>query len=372
MSTPANGTFEAPRRAPRTRTTVVYNSFHGRFSCNPRAIHERLADRPGVENVWLADSRHAASFPRDVRTVDIESLEARNVLERADLLVANTHTEVDWEKQSGTKYLQTWHGTPLKRIHHDVLWAPEGRLSDLDRDVARWDVLLSPNAPSSPRLRKAFGFDGTILETGYPRNDLLSSARADTVRTTVRETLGVAPDVKVILYAPTWRDDECLLDLQKPVPFGLDVPRFMELLGPGHELLVRSHNMVTGRTRVDAVPGVHDVSYFPDIRDLYLVADVLVTDYSSAMFDFAVTGKPMFFFAYDLERYADSVRGFYFDFLPEAPGPVLTQTSQLADAISREEEMAAKYAARYGSFRSTYCGWEDGRSTDRVLDLLGG
>src|SRR3954452_8657727 len=366
MSTPANGTFEAPRRAPRTRTTVVYNSFHGRFSCNPRAIHERLADRPGVENVWLADSRHAASFPRDVRTVDIESLEARNVLERADLLVANTHTEVDWEKQSGTKYLQTWHGTPLKRIHHDVLWAPEGRLSDLDRDVARWDVLLSPNAPSSPRLRKAFGFDGTILETGYPRNDLLSSARADTVRTTVRETLGVAPDVKVILYAPTWRDDECLLDLQKPVPFGLDVPRFMELLGPGHELLVRSHNMVTGRTRVDEVPGVHDVSYFPDIRDLYLAADVLVTDYSSAMFDFAVTGKPMLFYAYDLARFKDSVRGFYFDLLPEAPGPVVRTPAELTQALLELPGRRGDYSARYDAFRATYCRLEDGAATVRV------
>jgi CDP-glycerol glycerophosphotransferase len=98
---------------------------------------------------------------------------------------------------------------------------------------------------------------------------------------------------------------------------------------------------------------------------------MLVTDYSSAMFDFAVTGKPMFFFAYDLERYADSVRGFYFDFVPDAPGPVLTTTSELAEAISRNQEIAGQYSDRYASFRSTYCGWEDGHSTDRVLDLLG-
>jgi CDP-glycerol glycerophosphotransferase len=367
MTTPGDGTLARPR----ARTTVVYNSFHGRFSCNPRAIYERLSDRRGIDHVWLADRRHAASFPRDVPTVDIDSAEARRVLESADLLVANAHTEVEWDKQPGTTYLQTWHGTPLKRIHHDVLWAPEGRLSDLDRDVARWDVLLSPNAPSSPRLRKAFSFDRAILETGYPRNDLLLSSHAHTVRAAVRETLGIAPDVKLILYAPTWRDDECLLDTEAPVSVGLDVPAFMELLGRDHQLLIRTHNMVTGRSRIDELPGVHDVSYFPDIRDLYLAADMLVTDYSSAMFDFAVTGKPMFFFAYDLERYADSVRGFYFDFVPDAPGPVLTTTSELAEAISRNQEIAGQYSDRYSSFRSTYCGWEDGRSTDRVLDLLG-
>src|SRR4051794_9735055 len=234
----AMGSSPGPGSVPAPGMRIVYNSFEGRFSDSTRVLFEALRrELPGAEHVWLQDPVHTDGFPAEVATVPYEPEAAAAALEGAALVVANTHIDLPWRMRSDTRYLQTWHGTPLKRIHHDVLWAPEGRLSDLDRDVARWDVLLSPNAPSSPRLRKAFGFDGTILETGYPRNDLLSSARADTVRTTVRETLGVAPDVKVILYAPTWRDDECLLDLQKPVPFGLDVPRFMELLGPGHELL---------------------------------------------------------------------------------------------------------------------------------------
>ena len=154
---------------------VVYNSFNGRFSDNPRAIHERLRDRPGTEHTWLLDPAHAAAFPDDVRTVAIDSPGARAALESADLVVAGTHTEVEWTKSAGTTYLQTWHGTPLKRIHYDVLLVPPGRLDYLDLDVARWDVLLSPNPVSSPRLRKAFGFDGPVWETGYPRNDLLLS-----------------------------------------------------------------------------------------------------------------------------------------------------------------------------------------------------
>ena len=149
---------------------VVYNSFMGRFSDNPRAVYERLRDRPGSRHTWLRDPAHAQAFPPEVATVAVGSPEARRALESADLVVAGTHTEVEWTKPDGTTYLQTWHGTPLKRIHQDVLLVPPGRLDYLDQDVARWDVLLSPNPVSTPRLRKAFGFDGPVWETGYPRN----------------------------------------------------------------------------------------------------------------------------------------------------------------------------------------------------------
>src|SRR4051794_9303548 len=300
---------------------VVYNSFHGRFCCNPRAIYERLAERPRIDHVWLADEAHLAAFPVDVSTVDVDGPEARRALEGADLVVANTHTEVDWDKPLGTTYLQTWHGTPLKRIHHDVLWAPEGRLRRLDQDIAKWDLLLSPNAASTPRLRKAFGFDRRIIETGYPRNDCLRAVDAEATGQLVRERLGIEPGATVVLYAPTWRDDEAFADGTPEIPLALDVGACTQGLGPDHVLLVRSHNMVTGRSVLDEMPGVLDVSLYPDVRDLYLVADVLVTDYSSVMFDFGVTGKPMVFFAYDLERFAESIRGFYFDFLPLGPGP---------------------------------------------------
>src|SRR3954452_8354413 len=171
---------------------IVYNSFHGRFSDNPRALFERLQDRPGLTHLWLADPAHAETFPAGVRNVPIDTPAATEALESADLLIANTHTEVEWTKPAGTTYLQTWHGTPLKRIHRDVLWAPEGRLDRLDGGVAQWDVLLSPNAPSTPLLRQAFRYDGEVLETGYPRNDVLSAPDADRRRAAVRAELGIA------------------------------------------------------------------------------------------------------------------------------------------------------------------------------------
>jgi CDP-glycerol glycerophosphotransferase len=349
---------------------IVYNSFHGRFSDNPKAIHERLRDRPDLEHVWLADPAHQAAFPEGVTTVDIDGPDARTALESADLLIANTHTEVEWDKGPGTTYLQTWHGTPLKRIHHDVLWAPPGRLARLDHDIAKWDLLLSPNEVSTPRLRKAFGFDGEVLETGYPRNDLLSSDRATEVRDRLRSELGIAAGATVVLYAPTWRDDEVFTDEASEVPLALETADFAEALGADHVLLFRAHNMVTGRSSPARGDSVQDVSLYPDVRDLYAVADVLVTDYSSTMFDFAVTGRPIVFFAYDLDRFQSAVRGFYFDFVPDAPGPVVRTQDELFAVLRDLPAVAPEHAARYAAFQAQYCSLEDGHATDRVLQRL--
>ena len=350
---------------------IVYNSFHGRYSDSPRALYEQLLERSGIEHVWLADPAHREAFPKDAVTVDIDGPDARATLESSDLVIASSHTELEWDKPEGTTYLQTWHGTPLKRIHYDVLWAPPGRLDELDRDVARWDLLLSPNAVSTPRLRKAFAYDGEVLETGYPRNDLLSSPLMLEVRARVRKELGISEGTTTVLYAPTWRDQEVLMDTTKDVPFALDPEAFVSALGPDQVLLARAHNFATGRSRLAQLPGVHDVSYFPDVRDLYAAADVLITDYSSVMFDFAITGKPIVFYAYDLDRFRDSIRGFYFDLLSDAPGPVVQTQEDLFDTLARVPQLTADYAGRYAEFQETFNHLEDGHAGDRVLARLG-
>jgi CDP-glycerol glycerophosphotransferase len=242
--------------------------------------------------------------------------------------------------------------------------------------VARWDVLLSPNSVSTPRLRKAFGYDGPIWETGYPRNDLLVGAGAAAARAEVRAELGLAEDETAVLYAPTWRDDEKYREDESEVPMALHLGALVERLdaaGPRrHRLLARTHNMMTGRLHAEVAPGVVDVSYYRDVRELCLAADVLVTDYSSVMFDFALTGRPMVFYAYDLERFRDEIRGFYFDLVPQAPGPVVHTEDQLVEALVRQEsEDLDRYAPLCDAFRSTYGHLEDGHATDRVLERLG-
>lgn len=350
---------------------VVWQSFDGRYSDNPRAVYELWkATRPGDLHTWLAHPDHAQYFPPDVVTVPPHGDECIATLEAADLLVANTHTEVDWRKRPDATYLQTWHGTPLKRVHFDVLWAPEGRLDRLTRDVDKWDVLLSPNAASTPRLRRAFGFSGELLESGYPRNDILLAPNRDEVRQRVRAELGLTESTTVVLYAPTWRDDAVFAEGRPEITLALDVDALTTRLGAGYCVLLRVHAAETDRHVLIDGPSIRDVSLHPDVAELYLAADVLVTDYSSVMFDFALTGKPIVYFTYDLARFRDVVRGFYFDLEDEAPGPLANTAPQLVAALLDLPGTQRHYAKEYAAFQARYCNLEDGSATRRVLERL--
>lgn len=350
---------------------IAYHTFEGRYADNPRALYEALLQRGGGhEHVWLADPAHAVAFPPGVETAAYGTDEGRAALESADLLIANTHTDVAWEKPPGAVYLQSWHGTPLKRIHWDVLWAPPGRLERLSGDVARWDHLVSPNRPSTPLLRRAFRYEGDVIESGYPRNDVLSSPDRAELRAAARAELAIPEGRTAVLYAPTWRDDQVFAEggTQFELPF--DVDAFDAQLGGDHVLLLRLHYMLTGRIGPVERESVRDVSFHPDISRLYLAADVLVTDYSSAMFDFAVTGRPMLFYTYDLADYQGRLRGFYFDFAPEAPGPLLETSQAVLDALRDLPAVTERHAERYAAFQAKFCHLEDGHASDRVLDRV--
>jgi CDP-glycerol glycerophosphotransferase len=351
---------------------VVFNSFRGLYSDSPRTLFEALRARgDDHQHVWLAAPDRAGDFPGDVDTVDFGSPAAVAALESADVVVSNDHIGFDWDKRPGTVYLQTWHGTPLKRIHNDVMWAPEGRLAYLDTEIARWDALLSPNAVSTPRFRKAFGFTGPVHETGYPRNDVLSSPERDRIRAAVRAELGIADGVTAVLYTPTWRDDQVFAEGGGPQhAFPLDLNEFAADLGEDHVLLLRLHQMVSDRLEFPEGGPVRDVSAYPDIRYLYLAADLLVTDYSSTMFDFAVTGRPIINFTYDLDYFQNELRGFYFDLAEAAPGPLLSTSDEVLAAIAELSRQPWVPTDRYTRFQETFCSLEDGHATDRVLDLF--
>jgi CDP-glycerol glycerophosphotransferase len=353
---------------------VVYNSYAGRYSDNPRAVYEflrareqRFGDQP-LTHVWLMDPVHEYGFPAGADTVRSGSPESVQALETADVVVSNTHIELDWTKAPGAVYLQTWHGTPLKHIHFDVFWAPPGRLEYLTQDVRRWDHLLSPNQASTGPLRQAFDFSGDVVETGYPRNDVLVAPGHQEVRARVRDELGIPDDKTVVLYTPTWRDDLTDENGRQDFDLRLDLDEFTRRLGPDHVLLLRLHYFVSGRLAPIDRPEVRDVSFHPDVSELYLAADVMITDYSSTMFDFAVTGKPLLFYTYDLAHYRDTLRGFYFDFHLRAPGPLLQTSTEVVDAIADLERVRDEHADAYARFQERFCYLEDGRSTARVVD----
>jgi CDP-glycerol glycerophosphotransferase (TagB/SpsB family) len=180
----------------------------------------------------------------------------------------------------------------------------------------------------------------------------------------VRAAVGIPSGVRAVLYAPTWRDDRTeMVDY-------LDLARFADELGPDHVLLVRGHSR-TLRYGQDLVgERLVDVTSYPSMSELLLVADVLVTDYSSSMFDFAATGKPMIFFTPDLAHYSEDLRGFYFDLLAEAPGPVVATREELHDALADAALGAPAFAARRAAWRERFTPHDDGAAGARVVARL--
>jgi len=348
---------------------VVYNSFNGRYSDSPRVVCEAVAaSGTACDAVWLADPEHVEAFPRHSVTVPIYTDAAVEALESADLVISNGHLEMEWTKRPDATYVQMWHGTPLKRIHADALGGPPGLLEHLSLDVDRWDVLLSPNPYSTETMRQAFRWRGEILEIGNPRNDLLVSSRAPEVRARVRRELQVEDGQTVVLYTPTWRDDAFWDDTADAGALALDVANFTRELGDDHVLLLRVHYKLTGLLRDIDHPAAIDVSSYPDIADLYLAADAMVTDYSSTMFDFAVTGKPMLFFTYDMDRYRDELRGFYFDLSVDPPGPLSVTTDGLVEHVRHLADQHEQHREAYARFQAKFCPHDDGHATDRFLE----
>jgi len=356
---------------------VVLDSWSGTaVSDSPRAIHAELARRECSLPVFWVVRDLSVPVPDGVEPLVRWSRRYYELMARASHLVNNDSSPPFLRRRDGQTYVQTWHGTPLKRIGHDIetiRMATSGYLDRFAVEVQQWTHLVSPNRYSTDIFRRAFRYDGQVLETGYPRNDALLAPGAASRARAVRERLGIAQDATVLLYAPTWRDDSYVGPGKYRLPLHLDVERVTTALGADHVVLVRGH-AVTKRSerRIPAYQGVRDVTTYPDITDLYLVADVLITDYSSTMFDYAVTGKPMYFLTPDLEDYRDRLRGFYFDFESASPGPLVRTTEEVVEAVAAGDGVPAAYEQRYAHFRETFCSLEDGHASERVVDAVFG
>lgn len=335
---------------------VFFESFSGLgASCNPRAIDRELARvAPGVTRYWSVVDL-SVEVPEGAIAVVEGSPSWWRARGAARLLVVNDWLRRRYERRRGQVVLQTWHGTPLKRLAlHRPGFDPR-RMLAVVRESRRWDVLLAQNAFGERVMRKAYAFlRRPVWVEGYPRNDAVVSAAPGPLRA----ALGIAADERVILYAPTWRDDrEEMVDHLDPARLAADT---------GAVVLVRGHSRTLLPGRDVRGARVLDVTTYPDMSDLLVVADTLVTDYSSVMFDFTATGKPIHFFTPDLEHYREDLRGFYFDLAAHAPGPLSTTQDEL-NATLADDSIAAEYAQQYARWQSRFNARDDGHAAERVV-----
>lgn len=342
---------------------VLFISFGGKqVSDSPLDIFRELVrQKSNLKLIWAVRDEDQDVPVGSVKVV-VGTPEWFKVLATAKYLVSNNNMPMYFRKSPGQIYLQTWHGTPLKKIGRDIkknLLTPLYNLA-MKREAGFWDYLISPNEFSTEIFPRAFDFRGRILETGYPRNDRLVSGHAD-ARAAVREQLGIQHGELAVLYAPTWRDDAVdekggwatVNELESA-----SLPKDVRLLYRGHANTLASERNLDER--------VIDVTTYPDVTDLYLAADVLVTDYSSVMFDFSVTRKPMLFLCPDLANYEET-RGFYFNFTDAAPGPILKTSKDVAVALDNLEKISKEYSQKYNKWRQKFNRLEDGKAASRVV-----
>jgi CDP-glycerol glycerophosphotransferase len=356
--------YQLDRKRPLVNS-VLFESFQGKvIGDSPFDIFLGLKQaRPDLQFIWV--TAPATKAPTGATEVAFGSAAYLRALATSKYLVNNSNFPPYFRKAPGQVYLQTWHGTPLKRLGRDIAQnnLTKSYLDTMDREAKAWDYLVSPNAFCTEVFPSCFGYSGEILETGYPRNDKLSTSTAED-RQKIRESIGVSDSsVTLVMYAPTWRDYSRTATGNWQSVFYLD--ENLEL-PEGFKLIYRGHS----NTHEAHKDGEHarfiDVTRYPNIADLYLAADVLITDYSSVMFDYTVTGKPIIFMTPDLERYR-AERGFYFDFEAEAPGPILNSQDEVVKALQSLDEISRNYQTKYRNWQLKFDAHEDGNAASRVI-----
>ncbi|MFU8870925.1 bifunctional glycosyltransferase/CDP-glycerol:glycerophosphate glycerophosphotransferase [Micromonospora sp. SL4-19] len=359
--------YRAELRRPLDPTLAVYAAYWYRgYACNPAAIYaaaRRLA--PQVRGVWIVRPDRVATLPPGVEYVVAGTPDYYRALARARWLVNNVNFPDHVHKRAGSVHLQTHHGTPVKVMGLDQQRYPLGAVgmdfAQLLRRVDRWDHSVTSNSFSTQMWERAYPATYTTLEVGYPRNDRLALATPEECRR-VRAELGIGPDETVVLYAPTHREH---LPGWRP-PF--DPDRMRDVLGPPGRVLMRSHYFHDRdrSPRRRSAAGVLDVSDHDRVEDLYLAADVLVTDYSSAMFDYAVLDRPIVVYAPDWDAYRVT-RGVYFDLIAEPPGAVALDFPALLDVFRSGALRAEEAEQARQRFRARFCALDDGHAAERVV-----
>ncbi|MDG4860431.1 bifunctional glycosyltransferase family 2 protein/CDP-glycerol:glycerophosphate glycerophosphotransferase [Streptomyces sp. T-3] len=364
-------------RLPIKKGLVVFESHLGKqYSDSPKAIYEEMR-RQGLEfeAVWSYAGASPKGFPKDATLVRRWSLPYLKALAQAEFWIDNQSYPLKLTKRPGTTYIQTWHGSALKRMGFDEpAWKlkPKPQQDEQQATLDRFDRFLIRSEHDVRTLAKAFRLkEKTLLRVGYPRNDALVQAREREQAEGHRERgplaaeLGIPADKQVLLYAPTFRKYG---GRHRRFELPFDVERFAEEFGDRYVLLVRSHYL----NHVVLPPSVRgrviDVSAQHDVTPLMELADAMITDYSSVMFDYALLDRPMLFFAYDYEEYVHEGRGTYFDLLERAPGPVVRTEDELYAALGSLAEQGVKYAPERERFVAEFGEYDKGTAARSIVE----
>ncbi len=354
--------------APLAPDLVYLQAFGGTAPTDsPAAICAELRrTHPHLRTVWGVQDPQTP-VPEGSERVLVRSSEWHAVLATAGHLVVGADLPLWFRRRPGQRVLQTNHGYPSKSMGRS-LWrtknfTPARVEALLARTRDAWTAVLSPCPEMDRWYREEYAFTGEVISLGLPRTDAL--VRPGDRRDEVRDSLGIGPGQTVVLYAPTWRDDQGEQLRAVRTRGLLDLDALAAALGPAYVVLDRGHRFQRRRPDRDLAL---DVTSYPEVNDLILAADVAVLDYSSIRFDVALAGKPMVFFVPDLVTYSGSGRGFLYPFEESAPGPLLTTVEQVVATLRDPSGLGDGLPAFNQRFNSLH----DGQAASRVVQAFFG
>lgn len=365
---------------------VLFEAFGGRsYTCSPKAIYEKMLTMPKFKDyifVWafVDVDKHKVKQDKRTKIVKTNSKEYFKYYSTAKYWIVNSIIPEGITKKKGQVYVQCWHGTPLKRLRYDIevngsaLNTVKEIRKKNDIDAKRFDYFLSPSAFCTEKFISAFNLkklnkEDIILEAGYPRNEYLFNYTEKDVAKLKKE-LGIPKEKKVILYAPTFRDNQYTSGVGYTYNLNIDFDRLKEKIGKEYVVIFRTHYFIANSFEFEKYKGfIYNMSNHDDVNECYILSDIIITDYSSVFFDFANLKRPMLFYMYDLAEYKGKLRDFYLD-LNELPGPIVETQEDLENEILNIKEYDKKYKEKYINFTNKFNYLDSGDCSKQVIQKI--
>ena len=366
---------------------IIFCSFGGKsYSCSPKALYlyllndEKYSDYKFIWAFKDVDKYENLKNNKNTKIVKINSKEYNKYLAKSKYWIFNYKIPDFLYPKNDQVFVQCWHGTPLKRLGCDLvhfdnsLNTINGMKKRYKIESSKFSYFISPSKFASEKFISAWnlkeiGKEDIIIEEGYPRNDFLFNYTQDDVNS-IKRKLGIENDKrKIILYAPTYRANQHESGVGYVYKEEINFKKFQKRFGDKYIILFRPHYFIANAFNFDAYKGfVYDVSKVDDINELYIITDLLITDYSSVFFDFANLKRPILFYMYDLEHYKNESNGFYID-LNELPGKIALTQDELENYVE-ETENNFKYDKKYEEFNKKYNYLDDGNASKRVINKI--
>lgn len=369
-------------KLPIKNDTILYESFLGKnYSDSPKAIFKHMLENDDRKwkHIWVLNNKDIIKSEEEFKNDNVKIIKRFGwkyfyYVTISKYFVLNMRQPKWLYKKEEQVILSTWHGTPLKRLVFDmenVTSANKNYKKDFYNQSRKWDYLIAANKYSEKIFESAFMYpQKNILTYGYPRNDILTN-HTEVYKDKVKERLGIPSSKKVILYAPTWRDDEFHSAGNYKFKLQLDLERLKEEIGDEYIVALRMHYFISDNIDLSGFEKfAFDFSKYNDINDLYIISDILITDYSSVFFDYSILKKPILFYTYDLDKYQNMLRGFYIDVNKDLPGPLLLSNNEVLDSIKNIETVNKRFKDKYQEFYNKFCYLEDGKASERVINTV--